>query len=293
MLSLYEPNEFRTSDHDPVLIGLNLDATPPTLITPGNMQVAPTGPAGAVVKYIVTATDNVDPAPIVNCVPPSGSTFPFGVTTVNCTATDSSGNTSTASFTITVGGTAYTLQVRSIAANDGTLREFTELSGISNWIDPKNQLIAVGDDSLKRQYLGILDFDTSKLPNNAVITDARLRVKVMFLSYGIYARLGNLLADITSPYFGNLPSLQYGDFRLPALANAGTFTRATNINQWIALRLKPASLFAVNRSGHTQFRVHFSLDDNNDLIKNQIGFLSGNYPILVDRPLLIITYYLP
>ena len=38
----------------------------------------------------------------MTCKPPSGSTFPLGVTTVSCTATDASGNSATGSFTITV-----------------------------------------------------------------------------------------------------------------------------------------------------------------------------------------------
>lgn len=57
---------------------------------------------GAVVYYNVTATDLVDPAPDVVCLPKSGSTFPAGVTTVICKATDFSGNVSTGSFTVTV-----------------------------------------------------------------------------------------------------------------------------------------------------------------------------------------------
>ena len=47
-------------------------------------------------------TDNIDNNPQLSCQPPSGSTFPVGVTTVGCTAADSAGNTSAASFTVTV-----------------------------------------------------------------------------------------------------------------------------------------------------------------------------------------------
>ena len=38
----------------------------------------------------------------MSCDPASGSTFPVGTTTVNCTATDGSGNKATGSFTVTV-----------------------------------------------------------------------------------------------------------------------------------------------------------------------------------------------
>src|SRR5204863_1053466 len=40
-----------------------------------------------------------------NCVPASGSSFPKGVTTVTCTATDTSGNTNACTFTVTVNDT--------------------------------------------------------------------------------------------------------------------------------------------------------------------------------------------
>ncbi len=59
-----------------------------------------TNSAGAAVSFTVTATDNVDPSPSVNCSPASGATFPLGTTKVSCTASDhaSPANTSTAQF---------------------------------------------------------------------------------------------------------------------------------------------------------------------------------------------------
>jgi hypothetical protein len=44
----------------------------------------------------------VDPAPVVGCLPASGSTIPLGPTTVTCTATDAAGNQASASFIATV-----------------------------------------------------------------------------------------------------------------------------------------------------------------------------------------------
>src|SRR5262249_2481263 len=57
---------------------------------------------GAVVTFTATATDNVDGTDPVTCTPASGSTFPVGTTTVNCTATDAAGNYSSGSFKVTV-----------------------------------------------------------------------------------------------------------------------------------------------------------------------------------------------
>ncbi len=78
------------------------DKEKPVLNLPADI-VNPTDPGqcSAVVNYTVTATDN---CPGVTAVsnPPSGSAFPKGTTTVIATATDTSGNTATRSFTVTV-----------------------------------------------------------------------------------------------------------------------------------------------------------------------------------------------
>lgn len=78
------------------------DDQPPTFTpSPPPPVSATTSGTGAVVNYTVAATDNSGTPPTVNCTPPSGSTFPVGQTTVNCTASDGT-NTVNASFTVTV-----------------------------------------------------------------------------------------------------------------------------------------------------------------------------------------------
>ena len=80
------------------------DLEPPVLVgLPGNTSVdAPPGAASQAVTFIVpTATDNRG-IQGVGCNHVSGSSFPLGVTTVTCTATDLSGLTTSNSFTVTV-----------------------------------------------------------------------------------------------------------------------------------------------------------------------------------------------
>jgi hypothetical protein len=81
-----------------------VDTTGPVISNmPSNRVVEANGPSGSVVSYTgPTATDAAEGPKPVSCSPTSGSTFPLGVTTVNCTASDSHGNTSSASFTISV-----------------------------------------------------------------------------------------------------------------------------------------------------------------------------------------------
>jgi hypothetical protein len=79
-----------------------VDTTDPVLTVPSNISVQTQDPSGAVVMYTATATDNVDGSITPTCSPSSGTKFAVGTTTVTCTATDTHGNTSTASFTVTV-----------------------------------------------------------------------------------------------------------------------------------------------------------------------------------------------
>ncbi len=83
---------------------VKIDVTPPVLTVPATITVNAASSAGASVAYTVTASDWFDPSPVVACVPPSGSVFPIGTTTVTCTATALSGNQSTATFSVVVRG---------------------------------------------------------------------------------------------------------------------------------------------------------------------------------------------
>ena len=78
------------------------DTMAPSLTLPGDIAVEAIGSAGAVVTFAATATDLVDGARTVSCTPASGNTFAIATTTVNCSASDSRGNTATGSFAVTV-----------------------------------------------------------------------------------------------------------------------------------------------------------------------------------------------
>jgi HYR domain len=84
--------------------GYAFDLTPPTIKGAKNRTVrVPRGVKRARVKYSVTAVDDVDSTVPVTCTPRSGSRFRLGRTRrVNCSATDTSANTNTATFTVTL-----------------------------------------------------------------------------------------------------------------------------------------------------------------------------------------------
>jgi HYR domain-containing protein len=86
-----------------IVPGLEFDTTPPTLNgTVAKTVRAPRGARRTSVRYAVTSQDAIDGAIPVSCKPRSGSAFRIGRTVVSCSATDRSGNTRTARFTVIV-----------------------------------------------------------------------------------------------------------------------------------------------------------------------------------------------
>lgn len=79
------------------------DASPPSITCPGNVSVtAPAGSSSTAVSYATPQVSDNCSVANVSCLPPSGSIFPLGATTVACTASDTSGNNAQCSFTVTV-----------------------------------------------------------------------------------------------------------------------------------------------------------------------------------------------
>lgn len=115
------------------------DSLPTFTNVPATIVVEADGPSGSVVDYTApSATDVVDGGVPVTCAPASGSTFALGTTTVKCSATNSSHQTATASFLVTVRDTTPP-----VLPNPGTLTITTgsalpsTYAQIAAWLDLK------------------------------------------------------------------------------------------------------------------------------------------------------------
>ena len=111
------------------------DTTAPVVAAHADIPVPATGPSGAIVTYTPpTATDLVGPlSPAVTCAPASGSLFPMGATPVDCSATDTAGNTGHSFFTVTVQDATAPV----IAFHADVVTEATGPSGaVVNYIPP-------------------------------------------------------------------------------------------------------------------------------------------------------------
>ncbi len=100
------------------------DTEKPQLTVPGPLTVRATSINGAVVAFTPTATDNC-PGVEVTSSPTSGALFPLGGTTVTVNATDTSGNTASKTFTITV--LADVVLEGPLSVNAGTIKGSVEL----------------------------------------------------------------------------------------------------------------------------------------------------------------------
>jgi len=87
------------------------DTTPPSMY-PDSLDGDATNPSGGRVNYHVLAYDAVDQAPNIDCSPAPGSFFSIGDTTIHCTASDFSHNSSKDTFTVHVRGAAE--QIRNL-----------------------------------------------------------------------------------------------------------------------------------------------------------------------------------
>jgi hypothetical protein len=75
---------------------------PPKVKVPHRVVEEATGPGGAAVTFEASASDKFDGPLPVSCSAVSGAVFPIGTTAVTCSATDSTGHTSTASIEVIV-----------------------------------------------------------------------------------------------------------------------------------------------------------------------------------------------
>ena len=117
------------------------DQTAPTL-TVANLTIEATSAEGATpddekLLSSVSAEDNVDTSVTVTSTN-SGSTFAIGTSTINVSAADQAGNTSTANFTLTVSDTTgpeISGNNLTISLKDGEAAPLTSVAEVTSWIE--------------------------------------------------------------------------------------------------------------------------------------------------------------
>jgi hypothetical protein len=197
-------------------------------------------------------------------------------------------------------GTAYvfasdnvTVNKYSAGAYDGWVLESAESSGNGRITNATSSIFYLGDDQADKQYRAILSFNTASLPDTAVITSVKIKIKKQGLvGTNPFTTHQGLLVDIRKPYFGTELGLAAVDFQATASkSNVGTFGTTPSAG-WYSVTLNSTARLYINKTGTTQFRLRFQKDDNDDLSADYLKFYSGN-AATTSRPVLIIQYYVP
>jgi len=185
--------------------------------------------------------------------------------------------------------------ISSISAQDGWIRETSENSGQGGAINTTASLLYVGDNAQDAQYRSIVSFDTSGLPNDAIVSKIQLQITIQGFTGGNMFTptkpLGSLLVDIRKPYFGTDATLVAGDFQVgSSKTSVGVLSSAPSTGLY-TITLKNTANSFINLSGLTQFRLRFQKDDNDDLGADYLKIFSSESAS--NGPKLRVTYYLP
>ncbi len=199
--------------------------------------------------------------------------------------------TPTATPMPTVSPSSFSQPFRSIGSEDGYIMDDPTL-GRAPVTDDSTLQIGEGDRN-NRQIKGFLSFDTSDLPEDAIIISARLMLHRNNI-IGQPEKLGQIHIDIAPQNgFNNNWELEGEDFS--DFANDTNVATIRNLlsGEWLEVGLSESGIQALNLNGRTQFRLYFTLPNDNDGEEDRISFHSGDTEDSSVHPQLIIDYELP
>ncbi|HXU31696.1 MAG TPA: M20/M25/M40 family metallo-hydrolase [Thermoanaerobaculia bacterium] len=220
----------------------------------------------------------------------AGSTYGYRIRTCpfqvsNCVAATVPGSPTPTTVTFTA-----------VAAQDGWVLESGENTSVGGSIDAtasNTSALRVGDNNQDRQYKSVVSFDTSSIPDGATIVSVTLRL-LRGTSSGTspFTTHGTCWVDVQGGSgFSGSTTLQTGDFQAAATAvHAASLSNAASNGTWSEGSLNAAGLAAINKTGTTQLRAYFNLDDNDDTANDYLGYYSGNNGTAANRPQLVVTY---
>jgi hypothetical protein len=174
-------------------------------------------------------------------------------------------------------GTYYSLDTK-----DGTVIESSETSGVGGTY--KTTYSYVGDAASDKQQITILHFDTSAIPDGATITSATLAIRRLGKGGDpTNPSLGTITVDIKNGYYGTSDALAAADFEAASSAtNVTTIPYPTSNGQWVEGTLNSSGRSNINKTGVTQFKIRFTLDDNDDGAADYLNIYDSGDPPQLD-----------
>ena len=189
---------------------------------------------------------------------------------------------------------------------------FFSLGGASDgWTDGTvsgTNEIRLGDNGTS-PYYGILTFDTSSIPDGALVTAASIylmRESAVGTNPFTSGDLGTVVIDVVSGSFG-APGVETSDTSATADAGDTGYTAGTASSDHYAVRIDitGSGLAVINDQGTTQIRAHFPAPGTGSSV-DQVSFYDGDAGLpsssglrtLADHmgsaiPFLDVSYYVP
>ncbi len=188
----------------------------------------------------------------------------------------------------------------SIGSQDGWVVGTGQYDEMGAEFDRAGTSLRVGDENGygAHQIRSIVSFDTSLLPDDAIISSVELVLKQESIVIGggnPFKDFRGLLIDIKLGPFGS-PALEPEDFQsLPDVSSMGPYTR--ELADSYTFELSRAAYPFINKwpvfGGLTQLRLYFTLDSDRNARPNYIHFYSGDAATEARRPKLVIDYRRP
>ncbi len=186
-------------------------------------------------------------------------------------------------YRLFTGGAGSTASIKECAGRDGSDCSIT----------PAGTLMFVGDQRGKHEYSALLSFNTSGLPDNAVVTAVKLKIKAAGVvgTDPLNARR-TLAVEACAPPAnpaGGHPGVEPPD---AATCNpAGTFSDAPN-SGWYTVDLLPSAYTSIDLQGASRFRILLSGPDTSDSPRSYIQFYSPDASES-NSPILLVKYRVP
>ncbi|MFT7829860.1 PHB depolymerase family esterase [Priestia megaterium] len=166
----------------------------------------------------------------------------------------------------------------SLAAEDGFIGNLSA-DGMSSSIHK------IGDKGMYNTdtYRTILSFDTSSLPDDAIITDVSLKI----YRKSSTGNISSLKGDIKSGVFGTSSSLEQIDYQASPSISAAFQMSVPSLNNGYTTIQLPSSLWGyMNRTGKTQFRL--SSSGPADFLSDVVEIYGGDNPAYA--PTVTVSY---
>ncbi|MCC5875161.1 MAG: hypothetical protein JJU11_02975 [Candidatus Sumerlaeia bacterium] len=192
------------------------------------------------------------------------------------------------------------MMIYSLGDNDGSVLESSQGSETGGAVAAGASTFNFGDDQMNRRYRGFFTFDTSLIPDNAVVTKAQVgytRVRIVGTDPWTFG--GSLVdgdygtMDMAVPHFGTSISLESSDWQAtPDLENVTRYIVPYKNGLTVMDLLTEEAIGILNREGTTQFRLRMeergtNFNNQPDYIEIGTGAATGN-----QRPFMYLEYYL-